>query len=83
MKAPGTFAFLLRWHFLSFVGGLVIAGVAAFLLLTYKPPKPSAMDAVFTSPGMEFSHPLMWILLATGVLIALNAWRRAWADAHP
>lgn len=81
-EAPGTMAFLLRWHFVQLVAGLGIAAFAGYQLLTYEPPKPAALDAAFSSPAVDFFVPLMWVALVVGLVMAGGAWFAARRGAH-
>lgn len=78
MKTYGTFAFLLRWHFLPFVFGVCMSLFAAYQLATYVEPKPTALSAAVSAPALDYFLPAMWLALAFGLFVA----GRAFAKAH-
>lgn len=77
MKSPGTFAFLLRWQFAPFVGGLCLALFSAYQLIAYVEPAPSPLSAVVSSPVRDNFVPIMWIFFIVGSLVAMRAFLRA------
>jgi hypothetical protein len=67
MKSPSTLAFVLRWHGLEFIGGLVALILGLLGLLNFKPDPPGL--AFQSLPDMLGIWPYM-------LCMAVGAWRR-------
>jgi hypothetical protein len=80
-KTPGTLAFLLRWHFAQFAGGLAILAFGAYKLMTYKERPPSALDAVASAPIADLFLPAMWLAVVMGLAMIGRAYLKARSDA--
>lgn len=69
-----TLAFALRWQFVPFVGGLVIALLAAYGLAIWQ-PDPQNME--FSSFVGMYGRPLNWTGLIAGLSCVAYAWFKA------
>jgi len=68
MKAPSTLAFVLRWHFVQFIAGiiLIVAGVIGFA--NYAPAPTHADFTVAFDLGI-------WPSVVSFVIGVFNVWR--------
>ncbi|MDE4928826.1 hypothetical protein PQH03_29690 [Ralstonia insidiosa] len=73
MKSPSTLAFVLRWHGLEFIGGLVALILGLLGLLNFKPDPPGL--AFQSLPDMLGIWPYM-LCMAVGAFMTVRAWRR-------
>lgn len=76
-----TLKFELRWQPLSFVGGLVLAGLGAYFAITHEAPVPP--------PGLALGTPLAGLVVPAAYLAALMGlgmagwgWQKASRLAH-